>query len=100
MKMPVSESERKLYFSFISFLFFPIGNENLGQRRDLFEEILISTFFFIVFVSAGEQDLFCSNIDYFPNEEYSPDPNDSTMAIPCKYETFLLSYYTNLRNRE
>lgn len=26
----------------------------------------------------------CFNIDYFPKEEYSPDPNDSTMAIPCK----------------
>lgn len=26
----------------------------------------------------------CSTIDYFPLEEYSPDPNDSTMAIPCK----------------
>lgn len=26
----------------------------------------------------------CSKIDYFPTEEYSPDPNDSTMAIPCK----------------
>ncbi|KAK0162250.1 hypothetical protein PV327_008602 [Microctonus hyperodae] len=25
----------------------------------------------------------CSSIDYFPNEEYSPDPSDSTMAIPC-----------------
>nr|XP_042902385.1 voltage-dependent calcium channel gamma-7 subunit-like [Parasteatoda tepidariorum] len=24
----------------------------------------------------------CENIDYFPKEEYSPDPNDSTMAIP------------------
>ncbi|XP_061940212.1 uncharacterized protein LOC108003152 isoform X2 [Apis cerana] len=24
----------------------------------------------------------CSRIDYFPNEEYSPDPSDSTMAIP------------------
>ncbi|XP_074098705.1 stargazin related protein STG-1 [Cotesia typhae] len=24
----------------------------------------------------------CSSIDYFPNEEYSPDPSDSTMAIP------------------
>ncbi|XP_046411128.1 stargazin related protein STG-1 isoform X2 [Neodiprion pinetum] len=24
----------------------------------------------------------CFNIDYFPSEEYSPDPNDSTMAIP------------------
>ncbi|XP_011497770.1 PREDICTED: voltage-dependent calcium channel gamma-3 subunit [Ceratosolen solmsi marchali] len=24
----------------------------------------------------------CSTIDYFPQEEYSPDPSDSTMAIP------------------
>jgi hypothetical protein len=31
-------------------------------------------------------DLHCFNIDYFPREEYSPDPNDSTMAIPCKYQ--------------
>lgn len=28
----------------------------------------------------------CSTIDYFPKDEYSPDPNDSTMAIPCKYQ--------------
>ncbi|ETN58783.1 hypothetical protein AND_009622 [Anopheles darlingi] len=26
----------------------------------------------------------CSSIDYFPSEGYSPDPNDSTNAIPCK----------------
>jgi len=26
----------------------------------------------------------CSNIDYFSEEEYIPDQNDSTMAIPCK----------------
>ncbi|RWS26803.1 voltage-dependent calcium channel gamma-5 subunit-like protein [Leptotrombidium deliense] len=25
----------------------------------------------------------CSKIDYLSGEEYSPDPNDSTMAIPC-----------------
>ncbi|XP_011308344.1 uncharacterized protein stg1 [Fopius arisanus] len=24
----------------------------------------------------------CKNIDYFPSEEYTPDPSDSTMAIP------------------
>jgi hypothetical protein len=37
-------------------------------------------------LAAGEMDLQCFNIDYFPKEEYSPDPNDSTMAIPCKYQ--------------
>ncbi|XP_068084348.1 uncharacterized protein stg1 [Anabrus simplex] len=31
---------------------------------------------------TGEKDMHCFNIDYFPREEYSPDPNDSTMAIP------------------
>ncbi|XP_063223483.1 uncharacterized protein LOC134531644 isoform X2 [Bacillus rossius redtenbacheri] len=32
--------------------------------------------------TAGERDMQCYHIDYFPREEYSPDPNDSTMAIP------------------
>lgn len=27
----------------------------------------------------------CMDIDYFTEEEYVPDQNDSTMAIPCKY---------------
>lgn len=35
-------------------------------------------------VSAGETFYDCNKIDYFSKEEYSPDPNDSTMAIPCK----------------
>lgn len=33
---------------------------------------------------AGELERQCFNIDYFPVEEYSPDPNDSTLSIPCK----------------
>lgn len=40
-------------------------------------------FFFILFFFSGN-DYQCSKIDYFPKDEYSPDPNDSTMAIPCK----------------
>lgn len=39
-------------------------------------------FFRFVFTGVEYQ---CSKIDYFPKDEYSPDPNDSTMAIPCKY---------------
>ncbi|XP_044733458.1 uncharacterized protein LOC123296062 [Chrysoperla carnea] len=31
---------------------------------------------------TGERTYSCSNIEYFSKEEYSPDPNDSTMAIP------------------
>uniref|UniRef100_A0A182T3C1 Uncharacterized protein n=1 Tax=Anopheles maculatus TaxID=74869 RepID=A0A182T3C1_9DIPT len=34
--------------------------------------------------TAGDE-FQCSSIDYFPSEGYSPDPNDSTNAIPCKY---------------
>lgn len=39
----------------------------------------------IFVITAGETERFCFNIDYFPTEEYSPDPNDSTLSIPCKY---------------
>lgn len=35
-------------------------------------------------------DYQCSKIDYFPKDEYSPDPNDSTMAIPCKNSILLV----------
>lgn len=36
------------------------------------------------FSLVGDQLMTCSNIDYFSGEEYHPDPNDSTLAIPCK----------------
>ena len=39
--------------------------------------------FFVIWHGTGT-DYHCSKVDYFPHEEYSPDPNDSTMAIPCK----------------
>lgn len=47
----------------------------------------------IISFTAGEKNFECSKIDYFPKEEYSPDPNDSTMAIPCKYTYFEISIY-------
>lgn len=37
-----------------------------------------------IYIFDTGKDYHCSTIEYFPNEEYSPDPNDSTMAIPCK----------------
>lgn len=42
--------------------------------------------FFSCFSHAG-QEYHCSKIDYFPKDEYTPDPNDSTMAIPCKWNS-------------
>lgn len=38
---------------------------------------------FCMLFMAGKE-YHCSKIDYFPKDEYTPDPNDSTMAIPCK----------------
>jgi hypothetical protein len=36
------------------------------------------------YITAGETLYDCNKIDYFSKEAYSPDPSDSTMAIPCK----------------
>ncbi|XP_014217892.1 voltage-dependent calcium channel gamma-4 subunit, partial [Copidosoma floridanum] len=36
----------------------------------------------------------CSNIDYFPKEEYSPDPSDSTMAIPYAVTKSAIFFFT------
>lgn len=43
---------------------------------------------FSMFKIAGETERYCFNIDYFPKEEYSPDPNDSTLSIPCKLRIY------------
>ena len=34
--------------------------------------------------SAGAEEFSCDSINYFPTEEYRPDQQDSTPAIPCK----------------
>ncbi|XP_014236622.1 uncharacterized protein LOC106658942 isoform X1 [Trichogramma pretiosum] len=36
----------------------------------------------VAYAAETYQEFECSSIDYFPKEEYSPDPSDSTMAIP------------------
>ncbi|RWS07475.1 voltage-dependent calcium channel gamma-5 subunit-like protein, partial [Dinothrombium tinctorium] len=46
---------------------------------------------------AGIQQMNCSTIDYLSGEEYSPDPNDSTMAIPFNFLK-VLSQTLNLKN--
>lgn len=35
--------------------------------------------------SAPESLMHCFFIDYFSKDDYSPDPNDSTLAVPCKF---------------
>lgn len=40
----------------------------------------------------------CMKIDYFPKEEYTPDPNDSTMAIPSKFNNNNINSLNHLNN--
>jgi len=48
--------------------------------------------FLIVFpFVAMELELHCFGIEYFAKDRYTPDPNDSTMAIPCKTRALLFS---------
>ena len=48
-------------------------------------------------LTAGGSEFQCTKIDYFPEEEYNPDANDSTNAIPCKVHYFYLREYIDLR---
>ncbi|XP_037570766.1 voltage-dependent calcium channel gamma-7 subunit [Dermacentor silvarum] len=52
-----------------------------GDREQLAKNT-VSGLWKICFNEPGKSDMNCVMIDYFPKEEYSPDPNDSTMAIP------------------
>ncbi|XP_013781412.2 voltage-dependent calcium channel gamma-5 subunit-like isoform X2 [Limulus polyphemus] len=42
----------------------------------------ISGLWRLCYNDPGKNNMRCFDIDYFPKEDYSPDPNDSTMAIP------------------
>ncbi|XP_049855358.1 uncharacterized protein LOC126335926 [Schistocerca gregaria] len=50
--------------------------------RDYLSKHTVSGLWTLCYTNPGEREMHCFNIDYFPKEEYSPDPNDSTMAIP------------------
>ncbi|XP_017782755.1 PREDICTED: voltage-dependent calcium channel gamma-8 subunit [Nicrophorus vespilloides] len=50
--------------------------------RDFLSKMTVSGLWTLCFTNPGETLYECIRIDYFTNEEYSPDPNDSTMAIP------------------
>ncbi|XP_018496766.1 voltage-dependent calcium channel gamma-5 subunit [Galendromus occidentalis] len=61
--------------------------------KEYLSKFTISGLWKICFNDPGEIAQKCVNIDYFPAEEYSPDPNDSTMAIPYavnRASTFIL----------
>lgn len=90
-------------------LLFPRGKSNVQSRvhyvhlflatsnlhlKHIFFQIYFLFFTFFWYGNGVGPDYHCTKIDYFPSDEYTPDPNDSTMAIPCKYIfiIFLLSF--------
>lgn len=60
----------------------PNPRYNGTGENEYLSKITVSGLWTLCFTHPGEREMHCSNIDYFPKEEYSPDPNDSTMAIP------------------
>ena len=47
-----------------------------------------SIIFFDFSILVGGTNFSCSRIDYFPTEEYQPDDQDSSKAIPCEYNAY------------
>ena len=62
-----------------------------GQNKSV--QYITDLLLLLPFVSAGGKTYSCFQIDYFPNatEVYTADDSDSTNAIPCKFESPLLS---------
>ncbi|CAB3363918.1 Hypothetical predicted protein [Cloeon dipterum] len=60
----------------------PNSNYNGTGERNYLPKYTVSGLWSLCYTNPGEREMQCFNIDYFPREEYSPDPNDSTMAIP------------------
>ncbi|XP_067128814.1 voltage-dependent calcium channel gamma-5 subunit-like isoform X1 [Centruroides vittatus] len=50
--------------------------------REYLSKFTVSGLWKLCYNKPGKSEMHCFHIDYFPKEEYSPDPNDSTMAIP------------------
>ncbi|KAK2728121.1 hypothetical protein QYM36_008563 [Artemia franciscana] len=57
---------------------------NTGDEGDdeYISKYTASGLWILCYLNPGESQQNCIPINYFPKEEYSPDPNDSTMAIP------------------
>ena len=72
---------------FLSFSLF-LTNQKIPKTNILFSLSLslfsLSLSLFLI-VLAGNDTVTCSRIQYFSGDDYIPDPNDSTGAIPCKY---------------
>nr|XP_012145786.1 PREDICTED: uncharacterized protein LOC100878490 isoform X6 [Megachile rotundata] len=58
----------------------PKTSSNVSAEPD--SKVTYSGLWRVCVATSSRMEYECSSIDYFPNEEYSPDPNDSTMAIP------------------
>ncbi|XP_042863661.1 uncharacterized protein LOC122247993 [Penaeus japonicus] len=55
---------------------------NGSSKVEYISKWTTSGLFSLCVTEGGQRDFRCTKIDYFPSEEYNPDPNDSTQAIP------------------
>uniref|UniRef100_A0A0P5RW56 Voltage-dependent calcium channel gamma-5 subunit n=1 Tax=Daphnia magna TaxID=35525 RepID=A0A0P5RW56_9CRUS len=60
----------------------PKFNRTGDPELEYLSKFTVSGLWTLCYTNPGETERFCFNIDYFPTEEYSPDPNDSTLSIP------------------
>ncbi|XP_042242460.1 uncharacterized protein LOC121879757 [Homarus americanus] len=55
---------------------------NGSSKVEYLTKCTVSGLFTLCATEVGKTEFRCSKIDYFPSETYSPDPHDSTTAIP------------------
>ncbi|XP_060522350.1 uncharacterized protein LOC132699574 [Cylas formicarius] len=72
----------------------PAYNGTGDSDKEYLLKMTISGLWIYCFTNPGETMYQCNKIDYFSKEQYSPDPSDSTLAIPytvTKSAAFLLA---------
>lgn len=55
---------------------------NMSQEFEYYRKITVSGLWNLCWHIPRNTSLNCTKIDYFSPDEYTPDPNDSTLAIP------------------
>ncbi|XP_074040941.1 stargazin-like protein [Leptinotarsa decemlineata] len=60
----------------------PNPTYNGTGEMDFLSKLTVSGLWIFCFTNPGEREYHCNKIEYFSEEIYSPDPNDSSPAIP------------------
>ncbi|GAB6022811.1 hypothetical protein CHUAL_006909 [Chamberlinius hualienensis] len=70
---------------------------NQPEEKDiLLPKFTVSGLWTLCYTEPGQSEMHCINIDYFPVKEYSPDPADSTMAIPYAVTRAAIFYFISI----